>query len=375
LLSQFGMYTHRQNRPATASLIDQLQAERASIVELIAIAIVIALAVNLLANVIFQSLSQHWRILASGGFLTVAVIYLGVRRFGHLQTEFQSEGFLLYDAAKKAFIPVEDYELSREVCRFQKAAFAENKAYRQQWEQDPLENIHCDGTGRARDPAAAKLLRELLDYIVLSALSTHLTDYFGHDKFDTTRLKKYERSDIPETLLRNRYLELFSKPMEDRAVFGPGKDSPKGVIYSAYGTGGTIYERFELILPTESTVTGGAGAGVVIRTPLIEVSITPRFDGFCTVLPFDFVKHYVGVASPFDITEFLIRLEVRLRIRFRGIFSWRTWGYHRWAESFFEELRRIFDSDEFLNRINWDFLQGMLRVWGPPQGPLATKPK
>lgn len=66
---------------------------------------------------------------------------------------------------------------------------------------------------------SAELLAEAVEYLVLDKISTHLTDYFNEESFAEQNLKVYRREDVPDILLRNRFLETFSRPTEQRPAF------------------------------------------------------------------------------------------------------------------------------------------------------------
>ena len=141
---------------------------------------------------------------------------------------------------------------------------------------------------RATSPAA-KLAQEALEYYVLSELSLHLSDHFDNNpRVSDEEIQRIGRRDIPSVLLDNRFLELFSKPMDEREAFtarGNRVDSPpQGQVVYAMGEGGAIFDHFELILPAGAVVSRMSPVSVRVRTRRLSMQINVAFEGFSTVL-------------------------------------------------------------------------------------------
>ena len=88
----------------------------------------------------------------------------------------------------------------------------------------------------------------------------HLSEYFNNS-YEKQRVKDFQRNDIPEVLLSNRFLKLFSEDMFNRAIFACQKDfvlddhNDGGKIVYAETSSGGLYDKFDLILPEKSKIT------------------------------------------------------------------------------------------------------------------------
>jgi hypothetical protein len=136
-----------------------------------------------------------------------------------------------------------------------------------------------------------RLIMEATEYFILEMLSTHLTDYFNDEKFKEENLTTIERKDIPHVLLENRFLNLFSKPMEERAAF---KDRyiPKGIRGSSQ-VGGAEFSYFDLILPTKSKVSRIDEKTFEISTQKFSLQVTISYMGTDELLPTNFERYYL----------------------------------------------------------------------------------
>jgi len=110
------------------------------------------------------------------------------------------------------------YRFGHDVADYLKAAFTENKAIRAIWDNNrPLE-ILKDEYEREGDPDKShELLRQAAEYFVLDHLSGHVRGYFARRPGGDLVVLRH--TDIPEVLLQNRFLKLFSEPIEERAPF------------------------------------------------------------------------------------------------------------------------------------------------------------
>lgn len=378
------MTPHREPRDAPPAFISKLQHDVAKAVELVMAVVLGGFAVSVLSNLFVAVVPRAYAWLTAGSVLVMAVTYLVLRRFTSLRTEVSFEGFLLQDAKAHALIPVPNYQLSEDCDKLLRAAFAENKALEAQWKQVSLGFI---GLEEGEEPASHKLLRELLEYIVLERLSLHLSEYFNSDEFEKSRLQEYKREDIPALLLKNRFLELFSRPMQDRPPFAQpetrkatvtrevwvaGKQFRSGDVCYQTGPGGAIFSKFDLTLPAKSEVVEVPGGGVRINAPAIQVSIEPIFEGFHTVLPQAFVeryakvKHYEKNGKEIQPRTYELSVGVRIasKVKMQTVLSNKSRDYHMWAESFCAELEEYFSSDAFFARISWPTVEALLICGG-----------
>lgn len=188
----------------------------------------------------------------------------------------------------------------------------------------------------------------------MDELSTHLTDYFNTRGLDENQLIEFSRKDIPDILLSNRFLELFSKPMEQRSSFikDPKNDNSPDKVVMSYGDGGTLFKEFDFVLPEGSKVSKSNGE-IIINTKRFRISLKVSYDEFGTVLPRGFEFYYCGFKSYEDFDTTAINLSISVQFKVRSIFLRGGWDYYEWIELFLEKIERNFSEEYFFNSINW----------------------
>lgn len=346
------------------AIVENIAINRKNVIELVVVAILLAFGTNLVvgqfvASAIFSPLAS---VLVGATICLGSTLYLATRL---LTKRFESrsyKAFLIYNQKENKIIKVPRYSFSEEVCHCMKDASVENPVLKTLWENEPLKDKTNSARAEIKHKKSAQLLSEVAEYIVLNILSVHLTDYFASEEFKKKNLKEYGREDIPEVLLKNRYLELFSRPMEDRPIFADTlkKDNRPGEIVGMYAYGAR-YEKFDLVLPKKSTIRRLNANNIEIETEKLTMSITVRFEGFNTNLPTEFEQYYLALSDWQNITEYQLNVDIQVKMKLWALLSKIGWKYYRWVDSFLDKIEGEISQEAFFNRINWEATLTMLQ--------------
>jgi hypothetical protein len=235
---------------------------RSALAELSLVALLIGLGVELVASALPTKLDlTPGRAIVVGLLLiVVGFCYLLRKLVTHTRRIEIFSGLFVADAKTQAPIRIRRYRLSEKLCGFLEAAFSENPALQALWQADKLTGNLRARLGR-KPCKSGQLLTEALEYYLFREFSMHVGDFFNQSGHDSNGLTTLEREDVPDVLLRNRFLELFSKKTEERPAFTNDvshdiKELPKGVkLVLAYAPDGrAMYEHFDLVLPKGSRV-------------------------------------------------------------------------------------------------------------------------
>jgi len=340
------------------TVIRSISIKRRSLIELIIVAILLAFGINLIVGQLINlSVLSPMQNVAIGVFVCFcSILYYIASLIGKRFVKRSYNAFFLYDKKKNDIIPVPRYEFSEYLYKYFKGAFIENSALKKLWNEKPIKDLqHADFEGKDNRIQSVELILEAAEHFLLSRLSTHLIDFFDNEKFKESNLKEYVRKDVPDVLLSNRFLELFSRPLDERPAFSDQYDkNSEGILCLATGKGGALYERFDLVLPKESTIKRPKAHKIEINTKKLKMFITVRFEGFCTVLPCDFLEYYLGIKNHFDITEYKLDIDIEVKMKIKFIFSKIGWEYYQWIDSFLEEIEKDISQRKFFEVINWE---------------------
>jgi len=375
------------------TMITRLLGNRKALLELVIAALLLALSVNLISSALLELkwISPLWAF-GLGSVLVVACIFYFVATLLWSRThrhEFQ--GFIVCHTKKNAVVDVPRYDYGSRLHGYLTAAFAENPAIENIWSKEPIDKgfRYDKETGKAslKLGKGHQLIAEATEYYVLENLSTHLTDYFNRPDFDQHELHTFARKDIPDVLLSNRFLELFSKPMEDRPLFSAKNDSlsneddivritdteecplvstdsaprvHENQVVWATGGGGAFYSRFDLTLPKGARVKRTHGNGILIETNRFAVTILVDFRGFGTVIPSDYQRYILGL-KPSECREYEVRVTFNVSFRFASLFLRGGWDYYRWIESFMKSFEARFSEDSHFSRIGWESVLTLIK--------------
>lgn len=349
-----------------AGLVSDIPELRSSLIEIVLLALGVALGVNLISNAIYSALPT-WAAVCSGIVIILLPILYVIRvRFRAVRHRREIEGFFMYDSEENEAVDVPEYSLAEAVPRYLSAAFAENPALRRQWETEPrLSDWDPPRKGQQVSPAG-RLIQELMEYILLDSLSTSLTDYFNGAP--DNKLATYHRNDLPDVLLKNRFLELFSRDPADREGFGDMGPSEEGwVVVSAYNATGGHYNQFQLKLPSDSKMRRADDGSIEITGRAMTVRLSVEYRnysaGAASWLAGPYIDGDVNTLRALQV-NFWIDVTVKRRIFLRND----EMHYLRWVEEVLERLEYDLSGSAFLKRINWDTLQAAIQVFNRPPG-------
>jgi hypothetical protein len=350
---------------------------RSEFVELVIVAVLLAIGTNLVSDNIRDVIGlNHSVTLIIGISLCLAAIaYVGVRIFAG-RTETRSyDGFLIYDIVKNEILSVPRYELGEAIPRYLRGAFSENDALRVLWDREPLrasgidnvELLEADADSRTyvvTELRSFNMICGAVEYFLLDMLSTHLTEFFQDLRFKKQNLKTYGRQDLPDILLSNLFLELFSRPMDQRPDFvhETFEESILGEPWATTAASGAIYEKFDLVLPKDSNIRRGqiphdiGQSRIEIETSKMIIALEVRFIGLNAWLPRGFLNYYLGVDEQDDrkFTVYHVDVGVEISLKPGALVSPVGWEYYHWIDSFLNRLHRYISKSAFLQQISWN---------------------
>lgn len=339
--------------------IETITSLRASLFDLVAITVVLALGINLIASGIVATfaLSGQLTIIVGVVCCVLGLAYLSMKVRPVNSRRFEFEGVIpVGDGKERKVFRIERYDFSEKASEYFRGLFAENKAFAKQWQESSL-GLDVDiktRTASRRNTTANELVKEALEYYVLHKLSLHLSGYFENNPIiEDDQIVRLQRKDIPSILLENRFLELFSKPMEQREAFlDHMRDDESGRTVYAHGKDGEVFDHFELILPKGTVVARRPETGLEIHTSRFRLRVKPIFEGYSAVFPPQFEELYLGCSFG-KKPPYMVQIVVDVQFGLLSLFSIKGWEYYRWLDSFLEEMRSSFSFEDFIEDIGW----------------------
>jgi len=349
------------------------------LVELIAAAIVIGLGVSFIASGIFDYFNfenKNLIFLSIGIFLTIiGFVYYLNKLFGRKKFSKKVEGFFILDRKNKKVIDIDNYDYSNSLASNLKYAFKEDKALKKIWKKIDFENIF------KKNRKFLEIIDEASEYYLLEKLSTHLSEYFNNTKFDNEELIEYERNDIPDVLLNNRFLELFSKPMEQRESFisdeeidgvfeikRNGKKESVSKVVSSFRNG-VMFSHFDLKLPKNSKLKRNSDYSISLVTERFTLNLKTIISGINTYIPHEYEKHYLGLNYSSDLPAFVATYEIEVNFHILSLFKTNSWHYYQWVDSFINRIENDVSQDYYFNeKIEWDKTYPIIKMLKDKKG-------
>lgn len=344
----------------STEIVQGVRLSRRGILQIIFTAASLALGVNLIAGFMITRITTLLPLIVGLVLLMTSIVVLTIMLIGKRIRIVTVQAFVIYDLEQHKILKVPRYGF--DLSHYLESAFKENPALGIIWKNGSLtpestwENIKPGPRNEQKAEGmekCAQIIREASEYFLMSKLSTHLTDYFNDPRFDMNDLTEYGRSDIPTLLAKNRFLDLFSRPMADREAFVKETLNTKNRnVVSISGPGG-LYEMFDLMLPKNSNISKPGRNAVKIDMNLMKLEFRIKFDGFSTVSPRGFVEYYLGLSAR-KISALSLDMRIEVVLKPKAWFSIKGLRYFRWVDSFLREMEEEASEEEFYKRINWE---------------------
>ena len=348
----------------TANLIQSILKNRKEFIELFIVAIVIGFGISLAASSILEYCSCENK---GRTFLIVGVVlsllglfYYIIKLYGARSFSSKIDGFFIIDSGKKEVVDIDSYDYSNKLYEIWKYALVEDKALDSKWN-----NINFD----THDKTYAdflNIMQEASEYYLLDKLSDHLSAYFDKIEYNKAEFDIYQRNEMPGIFLENRFLELFSKPMNQRAAFLSnnldGLCNDDEDVYTVY-LNGAKYQRFEMKLPKGGKIERDKDKSIVITTNRFTIRLKAIVSGTNTYIPWQFCNIYLGLKFN-DIMSYIFetRYEIDVNFKFGSLFRTEGWSYYYWIDSFIVELEKKIDRKYYFeNTIEWERSYNILK--------------
>jgi hypothetical protein len=362
-------------------IIKQNVLSRGVLLEIILIAVFVSFGLNLIVTS-FPNINSPFNItlLFIGVIIVlISLLVLIYKNFKKFNRTLSIKSFIMYDEEENVLIDIDSYYLSNQLISNLNSAFKEEKILKEIWDDIPLNEVFGDPmiSREEYETSAKEIIEELFEYFVLDSLSSTLNVFFNREEFEYNDLINFNINDIPDDVLNNRFLKLFSKPMEEREVFKKDlmEGEPDGVflidgdektLVIHRGRDGVLYKTFNLVLPKGTKIERLGPHTIQLESSHMIINFDIIFDGYRTLLPTDFEKYYLDLNRDLDglLRYYAYSLDLKIDVRFkiRSLFSNTGWNYHKWLDEYLKTLNKQISMNQFFKSINWEQIRTILYI-------------
>lgn len=307
--------------------------------------VILSIGVSLIANALTKNAELMIAIIPGVACLLLVAICYIKEYFGYSSYEIKLKTLLSVDKDKKV-LGINRFRFSEDFSDIYNSVMSENKAYLALWKDAFRWNDVKDNKGK-------KFVNEFLEYLFIHWISLKLNSYFV--EIDENATEIIGREQIPDVLIRNRVIELITKPFEEREKFQKQMKEEgmgKGKIVYMNGEDGVVFDRLEIELPRKSKVYR-EGNTLVINNRNFDIRFDADFQGFGNVLPHYFESFYMN-RSHDDVDNYMISLKMAIKLKPFFLFSFKDWKYLGWIDKIGDKFIEYFSFDEFVNNIGYE---------------------
>lgn len=355
--------------------VENIKKSKNTIFELLITTVLISVGINIFALGIsnFLGVDNNIVFILVGSLLIIISLFIIFFRQLNLSNRKEHiEAALVYDAKNNKIISIKDYELSRDIEKYLESAISEDKNIEAIWKKDKLgfkdikkkcslnnsySRVSKSSNFSIGISESSLLMNNILEYIILKKLSLWTTDYFNKPYFKKEKVIKICREDINDFVASNVFVNLFSKSPSERISFN-NEDISNNVVF-AYGENGAIYDKFELYIPQNCTLSKENPNSIILKHPFFKLKITPNFTAFGEVLPSSFERQYMKIEDFSCVHSYKIMIDIELKFSFLALFMNKS-QYYNWIDEFVNKLTEYASIKYFFKKINWDIVRAIL---------------
>lgn len=318
----------------------------------------LSIGISLLANFFSNKYNANSILLWIGVSLIFIVILVYLVIFYKSKEYTIKEKSLFITDKKGDFLPINRFRLSEDMLSSLSSVFKENNTFKEKWEnafkekeiknEEEFKKMHI-----SNNKDIIGFFGELVEYIFLKKLSVITVDYFNTK---SNEIEVLTRDKISDYVLKNRILEMISKPFEERSAFSNDQSNNRaGETIWAMSSNGVVFEKFELRLPKGTTLTKDKkNDTLVIKNKNYSIYFKHGFGGFSTSTPRGFEKYYLNKEfNEIKHYSFTPKLKIKLNPFFFLFFS--NWKNMNWIDIICEEFSNYFSFSKFLEKIGYEY--------------------
>lgn len=352
--------------------ITHLKNEKKETFNIVFFSILLSTIINIISSAFLDAVKIKPIISVVVGMVITIILILGLVLYRTINlngtVRFES-AFIIDPNNKNEIISIPDYKISERMNDYLASAFIENKAVERIWNEGNFQSsFFTDANGKMtktkKPDDSIALLIELIEYVILENFSTFVSDYFNRLHIKSKMVIEFSKETIPDILLSNRFLKLFSEEMKNRNAFVEDKyyneDREGDVVYAVFN--GATFRKFYLSMPKGTTIYRNNSNSISIDTKLFVLEIGYHFDGFSTVIENEFFEYYVGKDNIFNYDPYEFSITVKVKYKWSSVFKVTDWKYYNWLDEYLNELQHFCDKETFFEDIEWKSNKTMIQI-------------
>ncbi len=346
--------------------IEKLKEEKSVSYNIVIFSVILSTIINIVSDSVCVILNIKPIVyIIIGIIVSIVLIFTSlIYRIHKLNATTNYKGMFIINAkSNNKMIEIPNYNISEDMCKYLKSAFAENAAIKMIWESGNLQKldpclVNKEERILAKCDDSINLLLELIEYSILDNFSTFISGYFNSLHLNSNVIK-FSKESIPKILFSNRFFKLFSEDISNRGAFVNTNKTMSsfindGSIVYFINSNGAMYRKFDLCLPKGTKIYKENKNSLIIDTKLFVLKLEYLFGGFSTFIEKDFFKYYLNINSGLEYNSFEFNINTFVKYKKSSVFKINDWKYYNWLDKYIDRLEHYCNSKTFYNDISWN---------------------
>lgn len=327
--------------------LSDIKKQKNSLLKSFVLVTILSFGISMIVSYLTQNADTLITLIIGILFVLIVTFYYLREYFGCSASRVNVDTIITVDN-NHSLISIPRLEFSEDLYQATHSVFAENKVYETVWKDAFL-------FGDEKSKKGKQLVVEFFQYLFIKKLSLNLNSFFNGLNNKSTVV--IGREQIPDILLKNRVIEMISKPYEEREKFQKSlqkeTSSPqKGTVVMMSGEDGALYDLLEIELPRKSRILI-EGNSLIIKNRNFTICFNVRFEGFASSTRRYFESLYLG-RSFHECRNYEVELSLSIRFSPFFLLSFRDWRYLEWLDSIGDVFFEYFSFDAFVEKIGFE---------------------
>lgn len=341
---------------------NELKKKKSEIIEIMLVAIAIALGINLVSSSIIELFNiNNILIIIIGSVICIGVIiyYLNIK-IKSMNMNKIVDGNIILNNNSKEIVKLYEYYSSYKLSDDLKALFLENNVVKNKYKKsikniDKLTNTidyKCNGY-------CFDILNSAIEYEIISIF----TDAVHLPEKDT---KTYNINIVPKKIGDNIFIKTFSKDYKKRRAFDGYKEEMEDSNYelAALTTDeGNIYEKFNMTIPKNCKIETNEKT-LTIKSKFYNITIQWGIEEVHFPFPdMEFYNFFLKEDKiTYDDIELSYFVQIKVQYNILTMFSKKTNNHYLWIKELVNSIVDKFDYSECLKKNDWNLLQNLNKL-------------
>lgn len=341
---------------------NKLKKKKSEIIEIILVAIAIALGINLVSSSIIELFNiNNIVVIIIGITICISVIsYYVITEIKSMNINKNIDGNIILNPNTDNIYKIIQYHSSVDISDTIRALMLEDSKTKVKY-KNSIKSIekYENNIKKLNNEFFGQIINDAIEYQIINTL----TDAIGLKNKD---VKTIELNNAPKEILNNMFVKTLSKDYKKRIAFKNDTDiinDGEGELVYHVNDDGYMYNKLEINIPKNSEIKKN-GNSLILKSRYYKMTIEWGVESvFVPILTMNFYNFFLDKNKVADSdVEISYYINVKVKYNLLTMFSRKSNRYYSWIDYLINTMEKDFDYEYNLKNANWDLLDNISNI-------------